>query len=110
MDRVTQYRQVLQQIVLQHSRYQPSEGEIEVIPIIDKRQDQYQVIHVGWAGRKRIYNTLHLSLRDSKVRIHNDPTEEGIASELLSHGIPESDIVLDYQAPYLRQYTSFGKG
>lgn len=79
MDRVTQYRQVLQQIVLEHSHYQPSEGEIEVIPIMDERQDQYQVIHIGWAGRKRIYNTLHLSLRDSKVWIHNDPTEEGEA-------------------------------
>ncbi|WP_313888511.1 element excision factor XisI family protein [Nostoc spongiaeforme] len=34
----------------------------------------------------------------------------GIANELVDRGIPKQDIVIGYQAPYLRHFTDYAVG
>jgi hypothetical protein len=54
------------------------------------------------------FSHIAFSLNSSnKVWIQNDHTEVGIANELVDRGIPKKDIVLGYQAPYLRHLTDF---
>lgn len=110
MDRVEQYRGIIKQ-VLQHyySLYQRMQ-DADTALLYDSTSDQYQVIQTGWdAQQRRIYTTLHLSLKNGKVYIHSDPTEEGVANSLIEAGIPKTDIVLEYQAPTLREYSEFAQ-
>jgi XisI protein len=108
MDKVAQYRQTIQEVLTEYSQIKPANGEIEVIPIFHSESDRYQIIHMGWDNRHRIYGcTVHIEIKDNKVWIQNDNTEVGIANELVDRGIPKKDIVLGYQAPYLRHFTDF---
>ncbi len=50
---------------------------------------------------------LQIDIKDEKIWIQHDGTEIGIANELLDLGVPKSDIILAFIAPYKRQYSGF---
>ena len=76
--------------------------------IIDEAQDHYELIYSGWNGPYRIHGSvLHLDIRDGKVWIQHDGTEEGVAEKLVSAGIPRECIVLAFKAPEIRPHTGF---
>ena len=50
---------------------------------------------------------MDVELRDGKVYIQEDMTQDGIAGDLLAAGIPASRIVLAFKHPSLRPYTDF---
>ena len=61
---------------------------------------------VGWAGHRRVYGcVLHLDIINEKIWIQHNTTEIQIGQELVAIGIP-IDIILGFQAPYLRKYTA----
>jgi hypothetical protein len=53
---------------------------------------------------------IHIQIKHQKIWIEQDETEIGIANELVEAGVPKADIVLAYQAPYLRSLTEFAVG
>ncbi len=110
MDKLTQYRCWIKEILEKHSLMKPA-GNIEVYKFFDPQQDHYQVFHAGWNKYRRIFGPLiHIDIIDSKVVIQYDGTEVGVANELVELGIPKQDIVLGYHAPFMRQYDGFGVG
>ena len=69
---------------------------------------KYELVYAGWNGHRRIHGSvIHVDVRDGKVWIQHDGTEEGIAERLVSAGIPPDHIVLAFRHPKDRQYTSF---
>jgi hypothetical protein len=52
----------------------------------------------------------YLDIKDGKIWIQRDLTEEGIANELVELGVAKSDIVLAFRAPHIRQFTDFAQG
>jgi hypothetical protein len=48
-----------------------------------------------------------LEIRDGKIWILIDNTEEGIANELVDHGVPRNHIVLGFYSPQLRELGEF---
>ncbi len=109
MDRVEQYRKIIQQILTEYVTVPIANGEIDSELIFDIERDRYQVTNVGWDGNRRVHScALHLDIIDDKVWIQHNSTEMAIGTELSKMGIPTSDIILGFQAPYLRQYTDFG--
>lgn len=110
MDRVAQYSSLIQQSIQEYYNLYRQMKDAQTFCIVDSASHHYQVVQTGWdAHHRRIYTSLHLSIQNEKVYVHSDPTEEGIANVLIEKGIPQSDIVLEYQAPELRQYTPFAK-
>ncbi len=108
MDKVSNYRGIIEQILAQHAEQTPSHGQIETIPVFDERNDNYMVVDVGWDRTGRVHAViLHLHLQQGKVWIELDGTEEGIAQELLDAGIPKQDIVLAFYRPERRKLTEF---
>jgi hypothetical protein len=53
---------------------------------------------------------IHFDIKDDKICIQRDGTEIGIANELMAAGVPKEDIVLEFHAPYKRQFTGFAVG
>jgi len=108
MDKVIQYRQIIQETLLAHSKIKPAYGEIEMEVLFDQERDRYQILRAGWLRKSRVYGVLiHIDLKDNKVWIQYDGTEVGVANELLERGIPREDIVLAYHSPFMRQYDGF---
>lgn len=108
MAKVTQYRQLVQEILEEYSNIRANNEEVEAEAIFDTQRDRYQVIHVGWSNKRRVYGcVLHLDIKDGKIWIQHDGTEGGIALELVKHGVPKHDIVLGFHSPFKRQFTEF---
>lgn len=103
MDKLSQYRTIVKQILAQHAEYLPSHGQIETLPVFDECHEQYMLLDVGWDVTGRLHAVvLHVRLKDNKVWIERDGTETGIAEELLDAGVPKEDIVLAFYRPERR--------
>jgi XisI protein len=46
--------------------------------------------------------------KDGKVWVQHNMTEMQIAQALMAMGVAKEDIVLGFQAEYMREYTGFG--
>jgi hypothetical protein len=53
---------------------------------------------------------IHVDIKDGKIWIQRDFTEEGIPNQLVELGVPKTDIVLGFRSPYVRQFTGFAEG
>ncbi|MCF2148070.1 XisI protein [Desmonostoc muscorum LEGE 12446] len=109
MDKLEQYRQCIQNLLSNYAATPIANGEIESQTVFDLQQDRYQVMNVGWDGNRRVHGcALHLDIKDGKIWVQQNTTELRIAHELVAMGIPKEDIILGFQAPYMREYTGFG--
>jgi len=67
-----------------------------------------QRLNIQWNKHQRIYGCLiHIDIRDGKLWIQYDGTENGVANDLVALGVPPEDIVLAFQSAYMRQYSEF---
>ena len=108
MAKLEKYRNYVEQALKNYSRYKPAYGEIEVQLIFDQQHNHYQLNNVGWKKDLRIFGCiLHLDIKDEKIWIQYDGTEDSIADELVALGVPKEDIVLGFHPADRRQYTGF---
>ena len=108
MDKLSNYRQYIQQFLTEQSKGNLIGGEIESETVFDLEKDRYLLIDLGWNEHRRIYNcVIHLEIRAGKIWIQRNQTDQKIADVLLAKGVLAEDIVLGVQPPYLREYTGF---
>ena len=108
MDRVASYRQIIKHIIAEYAALKPSYGDIEVETIFDESHDHYEMIYTSWNEWRRVHGTvIHVDIRDGKVWIQHDGTEDSIAYEFLDAGIPHEYIVLAFHPPQARKHTPF---
>ncbi|HBE21277.1 MAG TPA: XisI protein [Cyanobacteria bacterium UBA11149] len=110
MDKLDYYRQLTRKILTEYYELgvKITHSQIETDLIFDELHDHYLLIVIGWEGEERIKgNTIHIRLRDGKIWIEEDWTEDGVATDFLQAGVPREDIVLAFHPPHLRQYTEF---
>jgi len=111
MANVDHYRQLVQNLLEDYSQVDFNNPDLETELIFDTQRDRYQVVHVGWSNKRRVYGcVLHLDIKDGKIWIQHDGTEGGIALELVERGVPKHDIVLGFHSPFKRQFTEFAVG
>ena len=85
-----------------------SPDNVEMLLAFDEARDQYLWFQVGWTLEERIKgNSVHIRIKNEKIYIEEDWTEEGIANELLKEGVPKDDIVLAFHDPNTRKLTEF---
>jgi hypothetical protein len=108
MDKLTQYRNYVQQLIKEYANYRPAYGDIEVETIFDTQRDHYQLINIGWDDEQRVHGcSLHIDIKNGKIWLQYNGTENHIAHELVALGVPKEDIVLGFQEPYKRQFSDF---
>ena len=111
---VEKYRQHIRHLLserAQRASRQRNAPEYEVQTVFDAEQDHYQLLYVGWRGNKRDFGCiLHVDIKDGKIWIQHDGTEEELANRLVEMGVPKQDIVLAFHEPEIRQFTDFGTG
>ncbi len=108
MDAVNPYRNIIEQVLLAHTKIPSSIGEVQFQTVFDRDNDHYLLVQVAWGGQKRIYGTLaHVDIVGDKVWIQHDGIEEGLANQLRDAGIPAEHIVLGYRIPEVRRHTGY---
>jgi XisI protein len=110
MDRIERYREVIHRLLEEYRQLyasQPSSG-VETVVICDDAHGEYLLMRVGWRGETRVRRpAFYLRLKNNKIWIEEDWTQEGVATELVAAGVPREDIVLAFNPPELRHLTEF---
>lgn len=109
MDKLKQYRQIIQDILTEYHQINKKSGSAtESALAFDEVHDQYLLLLMGWHKDERIKSVMiHIRLQDDQIWIEEDWTEDGVATDLLLRGISRDDIVLAFHPPHVRQYTEF---
>jgi hypothetical protein len=108
-DTIVYYHRVIQQLLAEYARVPIANGKIESQVVFDTQRDHYQVMSVGWDGYRRVHGcVLHLDIKDGKVWVQHNMMVIAIAQALMKRGVAKEDIVLGFQAEYMREYTGFG--
>jgi XisI protein len=109
MDKLAQYRQYVQTLITRYAEDDVSDDQVEVQLICDTERDHYQWMNVGWEHLNRIYRSIiHIDIKDGKIWLQQNLTDQNPAEELVAMGVPREDIVLGLQPPYKRPYTDYG--
>jgi hypothetical protein len=108
MDTLTNDRDLVKRILLDHASIPYAYGEVISQPVFDDERGHYALIDVGWEGAQRVHGCLvHVVLRDGKIWIEYDGTEDGVATELMAQGVDKERIVLAFHRPEVRQRSGF---
>lgn len=103
-------RDLVERILCECARFYAFK-EVRTLTVFDRSHDQYLLLNEGWDGFKRIhYAMVHVELRDGKLWIQQDGTQDGIAVDLVNAGVPKERIVLAFHHPSRWKDTEFAAG
>ena len=86
----------------------PTLSLFRIAGVSDPAHDRYTLTHLDFDGdRYRSSLLAYLEIREGKIWILTDNTEEGIASELVAEGIAKTQIVLGFYSTSLRELGEF---
>lgn len=100
MDKLDKYRQIIHKLIEKHAAYKPTYGDIETVSVCGLVHDNYLLMNIGWDRTGRVHAVdLHLRIKEDKIWIEWDGTENGVTEELLEAGVLPEDIVLGFYRP-----------
>ncbi len=104
MEKINQYRQLIKSLLEEYALVKTANlPDVENQLVFDEKRDHYQLLRVGFEGRRRVYYCVfQLDIKNGKIWVQHDATDAPIAQKLLDAGVPNSDIVLGFHAPYKR--------
>jgi hypothetical protein len=110
MDRLEAYRQIIKDVLTRYHEFdleQPIAG-VDSVLAFDEVRDQYFWLQVGWNQTGRTCgSTVYIRIKDGKVWVEEDLTEDGVTDDLLAAGVLLGDLVLGFQHPRDRGLTEF---
>jgi hypothetical protein len=108
-NKIDRYREAVKSLISNYANSDISNDEVEVQLMLDADRDHYQWMNVGWQGSDRIYRcVMHFDIKDGKIWLQQNLTDQDPAEELVNMGVPKGDIVLGLQMPSKRLYTDYG--
>ena len=111
MANLIQYSEIVQQLLQDYAALSGDDQTVDTELIFDTFRHSYQLVHVGWHGDRRIYGCiLHLDIKDGKIWLQHNGTENDIPAELVEMGVAKTDIVVGFHSPFKRQFTEYAVG
>ncbi|MGK7945171.1 MAG: XisI protein [Microcystaceae cyanobacterium] len=108
MDKVNQFYQIIVPILQEYAAIPYRYDDLKHKLIISNNKKDYLLMTIGWENEVKVHGCLvHLEIINDKIWIHRDGLEDGIASDLVRAGIPNSEIVLAFHPPNIRPFTEF---
>lgn len=99
MDKVTRYRQIIQQVLEDYAQTMSRGNQVQILPVCDTRHDQYLLVSLGWINKRREHAIVfHAQLGNGQFLIADDRTEAGIGNLLLASGVAEGDVQMAWDA------------
>ncbi len=108
MANLEKYRECIRQLLTEYAQRTASNDEIETQTIFDLEKDHYQLINIGWQNKRRVFGpVMHFDIKNGKIWIQWNGTEEDVGEKLAAMGVPKHDIVVGFHPPYMRPYTDY---
>ena len=110
MDKLTHYQNLIKQILTEYEKISSQVIDPDIVEVLmfDDQRSQYLWFNIGWKNDKRVKTiSVYIRIKNEKIYIEEDWTEEGIATDLLREGVPKEDIVLAFYDPETRKLTEF---
>lgn len=108
MEKLEEYQRIIKKILNDYLATMPSNTDEEVYMVEDPSKMNYLIYHNAWRNSSRSYGCiLHIRIKNEKIYVEYDGTDEGFADVFAAAGIPKKDIVLAFHAPAKRPYTGF---
>lgn len=86
----------------------PALSLFRIVGVMDTSHDRYTLTHLDFDGdRYKSHLLAYLEIRDGKIWILTDNTEDGVAPGLVAEGIAKDQIVLGFYPPTLRAAGEF---
>ncbi|MGH9845216.1 MAG: XisI protein [Blastocatellia bacterium] len=99
---------IAERVLTDYAEYPCAAAGVETRLLFDRERDQYALVTLGWEGVHHHYSVVaHLEIVNGKIRIQEDNTEEGMATDLEAAGVPKDQIILGFRHPNLRPYTEY---
>ena len=108
MEKLENYQKIIKKILNEYITSMSNDSEEEVYLVEDPTKMNYLIYYNAWRHSSRSYGCiLHVRIKNEKVYIEYDGTDEGFGDVFANAGIPKYDIVLAFHAPAKRTYTEF---
>lgn len=109
MDKSARYKKLVKKILSNYvAIFSNSDSETEEILVSDDVKGHYLWLGLGWKnGKRQNHQIANIRIRNNKIWIETDLTEQGIATDLLNANVPKEDIVLAFHEPSMRKFTEF---
>lgn len=110
MEKLENYKSLIKKVLYYYIELENKHPEpgFEYFLVADDVTGNYLWKTIGWEKSDHVdLTTVYIRLKNDKIYIEEDWTEEGIATDLLREGVPASDIVLAFHEPAMRKYTEF---
>lgn len=83
--------------------YKNSPDGLDTQLIVDSNGHHYQLLRVGWSNKKFVhFCVFHFDIKEGKIWVQVNETEELIVDELARWGISPKDVLLGFQPDYFR--------
>ena len=108
MDTLEVLRQAIASVFTEWEKLPRIPSDWKIVAVMDKEHDRYVLQDVSLVEERfQVRMLAHVEIRDGKIWILTDNTEEGIATELLREGIAKAQIVLGFYPPSVREIGEF---
>lgn len=110
MDKLVEYRRLIKSLLFEFASWANRTPPLnhETVCAFDEERDHYVLLNVTWGQYRCVRGAqVFVRLRNGKIWVEEDWTEDGIATRLLERGVPKDDIVLAFHPPEMRPYTEF---
>lgn len=109
MEKSARYKELVKKILSDYVRlFSNPDSETEEILVADDIKGHYLWLGLGWRnGKRQNHQIVNIRIRNDKIWIESDLTEQGIATDLLNADVPKEDIVLAFHEPSMRKFTEF---
>ena len=108
MDQIDEFRALIMTTITEWAEFLGAPPGVENVLVFDEKSDNYLWVYTGWEGKVHVNHTVvHMAIRDGKIHVYHDGTEEGVVPDLIKAGVPEKSLVIEWHPPYQRQYTPF---
>jgi predicted RNA-binding protein len=105
---VEEYRDRVQQLLAEYQKPKSLQEGVETLLVADTEGDHYQLVNIGWDDERRVYGVaIHIDIRENKIWLQQNLTDQLVAEDLVALGIPKEHIVLGFQPAYMRKYTEY---
>jgi hypothetical protein len=102
------YPDLLEKLLIPHTQMPYRYGDIKTTLVISPDRQQFILIDHGWENNRRVHGCLfHAEISNGKISIEYDGIEDSITANLVTAGVPRTDIILAFRHPSLRPPTGY---
>ena len=111
MDKIAIYQNAITALLKEYAAVKPANmPAVEHQVLADLERNHFALIRLGWENGRFVYHcVMHFDIKNGKVWLQQNWTDQDVAEELTAKGVDRKDIVLGFVPPYERAHTGYAE-